>query len=106
SAVAMCFVSVAIPMQLDKQWITIGWAMEGAALVLLWRRLDHVGLKYFALTLLVAAAVRLSLNPSVLDYHPRAALPVLNWLLYTYLVPTGCFLAAAIILRRHERERL
>ena len=49
AAVAICFASVAIPLQLDKSWITIGWALEGLALIALWRRLDHPGLKWFAL---------------------------------------------------------
>ena len=31
-ASALAFVTVAIPLQLEHQWITIGWALEGAAL--------------------------------------------------------------------------
>src|SRR4029453_165281 len=27
----LAFITVAIPLQLDRQWITIGWALEGAA---------------------------------------------------------------------------
>ncbi len=34
---ALAFVTVAIPLQLDHQWITIGWALEGAALAWLYR---------------------------------------------------------------------
>ncbi len=44
SAVALGFLSVAIPLQLDKEWITIGWALEGVAVIVLWKRLDHPGL--------------------------------------------------------------
>ena len=29
---ALGFITVAIPLQLEKWWITIGWALEGAAL--------------------------------------------------------------------------
>ena len=28
---ALAFITVAIPLQLDKEWITLGWALEGAA---------------------------------------------------------------------------
>ena len=41
---ALAFITIAIPLQLDKQWITIGWALEGAALVWLYRRIPHRGL--------------------------------------------------------------
>src|SRR5262249_46749287 len=35
AAVALGLVSIAIPMQLDREWITIGWAIEGVALMVL-----------------------------------------------------------------------
>src|SRR5581483_5876525 len=41
---ALAFITIAIPLQLDKEWITIGWALEGAALVWLFRRIPHRGL--------------------------------------------------------------
>ncbi len=43
---ALSLLTIAIPMQVEKEWITIGWALEGAALLVLWTRLDHPGLKY------------------------------------------------------------
>ncbi len=43
---ALAFVTVAIPLQLSHQWITIGWALEGAALAWLYRRIPHRGLLY------------------------------------------------------------
>ena len=49
--------------------------------------------------------VRLVVNPAVLGYYPRSGWPVLNWLAYTYLIPTGALLGAAAILRRREVER-
>ncbi len=106
AAVALAFVSVAIPLQLDKQWITIGWALEGAAVLVLWRRLDHSGLKYFSLGLLVAAGVRLVANPAILDYYTRSGWPILNWLLYTYLVPAAAMLFSAKVLQPLEMQRL
>ncbi len=90
AAVALGFISVAIPLQLEKQWITVGWAALGLSTTVLWRKLDHEGLKWFALLLLTAVTVRLILNPAVLDYSQRGALPVLNWMMYTYLVSALC----------------
>ena len=92
AAVALGFVSVAIPLQLDKEWITVGWALEGFAVIFLWTRLDHPGLKYFGLTLLAAVTIRLVANPELLDYHERSGWPVVNWLMYTYLIPAAALL--------------
>jgi len=89
---ALAFVTVAIPLQLRQQWITIGWALEGAALAWLYRRIPHRGLLYGAVALLVTVFIRLALNPEVFFYEPRG-MRVLNWYLYTY---ASC--AAAMLL--------
>jgi uncharacterized membrane protein len=105
AAVALSFATVAIPLQLEREWITIGWALEGLAVVVLWTRLDNVGLKYFGLALLGAATVRLVANPAVFGYYPRPAWRIVNWLLYTYLVPAAAILGASGVLGRHELAR-
>jgi uncharacterized membrane protein len=94
AATALAFVTVAVPLQLDKQWITIAWALEGAALVWLYRRIPHRGLLGWAAALLAIAFARLVLNPAVLSYHPASA-AILNWYLYTYLVSAIAFFVAA-----------
>jgi uncharacterized membrane protein len=97
AAAALACVTVAIPLQLDKNWITIGWALEGAALVWLFRRIPHVGLMAAAVALLATVFVRLTLNPAVLTYHARGGMPILNWYLYTYLLcATALFVAARL----------
>jgi uncharacterized membrane protein len=105
-AVALSFVSVAIPLQLEKEWITIGWALNGLAILALWVRLDHPGLKYFGLALLGAATFRLVANPAVLSYHVRAGTLVWNWLAYTYLVPALALVLSHRILKAREVDRL
>jgi hypothetical protein len=105
AAAALSFATVAIPLQLAREWITIGWALEGLAVIVLWTRLDHPGLKYFGLALLGAATVRLVANPAVLGYYPRPAWRIVNWLLYTYLVPAAAMLAASRVLGQHEVAR-
>lgn len=91
----LAFVTVAIPMQLDKQWITLGWALLGAALVWLYGRVPHPGLIWWAAGLEAAVFARLALNPAVLDYHPRQGPPILNWFLYTYLVAAAAMFFGA-----------
>jgi uncharacterized membrane protein len=104
SAIALGFVATAIAIQLDRQWITIGWALEAAAVFWIFGLLPHPGLKYFGLALFTAVGVRLLLNDEVLRYEPRGA-PIVNWLLYTYGVPVLCTFAGAWFLRRAEARR-
>jgi uncharacterized membrane protein len=92
---SLAFVTVAIPLQLRQQWITIGWALEGAALAWLYRRIRHRGLLYFGDALLAAVFARLAMNPEVLLYEPRGALRIFNWYLYTYMICAIAFLIAA-----------
>jgi uncharacterized membrane protein len=105
AAIAVGFVAVAIPLQLDRQWITVGWALEAMAVFWLFGRLPHAGLKYFGALLYAFVGVRLLLNwDNVLRYEPRG-LPIVNWLLYTYGVPALCCLLGAVLLKRAEAAR-
>ena len=104
AAAALSFIAIAIPLQLQKEWELIGWALQGAALIQLWRKLDHPGLKYFALSLLALVTLRLLL-PDAWDFHPHSGRPVLNWLMYAYLVPAAALIAGAVGLRASEVER-
>ena len=88
--VALFFITLIFPIQFDRQWITIGWALEGAALLWLFHRVPHPGLRLVGFGLLVAAFARLAVNPYVLSYHTRAATPIFNWYLYAYGIVTVC----------------
>ena len=95
---ALFFITLIFPIQFDRQWITVGWALEGAALCWLFHRVPHPGLRLAGIALLVVVFARLALNPAVLSYHPRAAFPILNWYLYTYGIATACLFTAALLL--------
>lgn len=105
-AATLAFVTAAIPLQLKNEWVTIAWALQGALTLALWRRIDHLGLKYFSLALLGAATLRLIANPAVLEYHARGPVPVFGWLSYTYLVPALAMLGAWWLVRDLEVVRL
>ena len=94
AASALAFATVAIPLQLSHQWITIGWALEGAALAWTYRRIPHKGLLYWGVTLLGVVFVRLALNPSVFVYQPRGG-RILNWYLYAYFICAAAMFLAA-----------
>ncbi len=102
----LAMLTVAIPLQLDREWITIGWALLAAALAWLYTRIPHRGLLLWTAGLLAAVFLRLAVNPSVLAYHARSGLPVWNWYLYTYLVPAVAFFVAARFLIRGGDPRL
>jgi uncharacterized membrane protein len=107
-AAALGWTALAVPLQLEKEWVTVAWSLQALAVTALWRRLDHPGLKLFGAALHVAVFVRLALNPALLsDYPalPAGGLPVLNWLLYTYGVPVAALLLSARMLAPVEAER-
>lgn len=93
--VALFFITLIFPIQFEKQWITLGWALEGAALCWLFRRVRHPGLRGTGTVLLVAAFVRLALNPAVLAYQMRGETAILNWQLYAYSLSALAMFAAA-----------
>jgi uncharacterized membrane protein len=103
---ALAFITVAIPLQLDKEWITIGWALEGAALAWLYGKIPHKGLLYFSSGLFAAVFIRLALNPSILTYQPRAEIRIWNWYLYTYLVSAAALIAGGWLLAKTRDDHL
>lgn len=82
--VALLFITLIFPIQFDRQWLTVSWALEGAALVWLFRRVPHPGLQLTGLALLAVAFARLALNPAVFVDYPRSGTAILNWHLYAY----------------------
>ena len=105
AASALAFATVAIPLQLKQQWITIGWALEGAALAWLYRRIPHRGLLYWAMALLSVVFVRLAMNPEIFIYEPRG-MRVFNWYLYAYLICSVAIFVAAWWLSRTDDRLL
>ena len=98
AAAALAFITLAIPLQLDNEWITISWALEGAALIWLFGRIPHRGLLLWGGGLLAVTFVRLTLNPAVLSYHPPQRAAILNWYLYTYLVAAATMFVGGVLM--------
>jgi uncharacterized membrane protein len=105
ASIALGFIAVAIPLQLDRQWITVGWALEAAAVSWLFGKLPHPGLRVFAAVLFGLVGARLLLNPELLRYQERGW-PVLNWLLYTYGISAlACLLGGRFLSRAEHGAR-
>ncbi len=95
---ALFFITLVFPIQFDRQWLTVAWALEGAALLWLFHRVPHPGLRATGAVLLAVAFARLALNPAVLEYHVRGDMAVFNWYLYAYgLAIASLFVGARLL---------
>ncbi|WP_394831045.1 DUF2339 domain-containing protein [Pendulispora rubella] len=103
--IALLFVTAAIPIWFDNEWLTAAWAFEALALAWWHTRQRHVGLLAASALLATAVVVRLLANPLVWDYHPRSGTPILNWELYTFGLPALAILLAPRWLRASDRAR-
>ena len=102
--VALLFITLIFPLQFDRQWITLSWALEGVALLWLYRRVPHAGLRATGVALLIIAFARLAVNPSILSYLPRSEIPIFNWYLYAYGIVVLClFFGARLLTPPRER---
>ncbi len=97
---ALAFVTVAIPLQFEREWLTVGWALLGAALAWLFGRIPHRALVPWSLALFGAAFVRLAFNPAVLAYHARTPTRVWNWYLAVYTLAAAAFFVGFALFRR------
>lgn len=93
--IALLFLTWILPIQLDRQWLTVAFALEGIALLRLFHRVPHPGLRATGVVLLCIAFIRLALNPAVLSYYPRGTQALLNWYLYAYGISIVALFIAA-----------
>ncbi len=94
--VALLFITLIFPIQFDRQWLTVAWALEGAALLWLFHRVPHPGLRAVGSGLLLVAFTRLFLT--VFDEHLRGDTAIFNWHLYAWGVVIAALLAGARLL--------
>ena len=77
-AIAIAFITIAIPLKLDAHWITIGWLVESAVLLFIAVRTRTDFLRYFAGATLALGVARLLIVDSgniqrALVFNPRFA---------------------------------
>ena len=98
-AIAVAFITIAIPLKLDAQWITIGWLVESG--VLLWlsvtARADF--LRYFAVFALILGIARLLFYDQI-----RAETLVFNMRFATYVVAIAILGGIAVLGKRHAAQ--
>jgi uncharacterized membrane protein len=104
-AVALTFVSVAIPIQLRSNWITIAWAVEG--LTILWAGIEirSVRLRANAFALFGLALGKLLFWDTPYRYRP-AFTPVFNRYFLSSLAVIACLLGALYLYQRASERKL
>ena len=97
--------TIAIPIQLRSNWITIAWAVEGLAI--LWAALEirSVRLRAHAFALFGLAFVKFLFWDTPYGYRP-AFTPVFNRYFLSSLAVIGCFLGAVYLYHRAGQRKL
>ena len=104
--IALTFVTIAIPIQLHSNWITIAWSVE--ALIMLWAGLEirSLRLRVLGCTLFGLALGKLYFWDTPLNSRPMFT-PVLNRYFLSSLVVTACLLGATFLYQRAaERNQI
>lgn len=95
-AIAIAFITIAIPLKLDREWITIGWLIESAVLLFVSVKTRTNFLRYLAATALVLGIARLLFfdryNTETLLFNARFA---------TYVVAIAVLGGIAVFGKRH-----
>ncbi len=97
--VSLAFITLAIPIQLESNWITIAWAVEG--LVILWAGVETRSalLRTVAHSVFGLAVTKLVFGD--MPYGDRADFtPVLNKYFLSSLFVTACLFAGALVYQR------
>jgi uncharacterized membrane protein len=104
-AVALTFVTIAIPIQLRSNWITIAWAVEGVAILWAGLEIQSVRLRAHAFVLFALAFFKFLFWDTPYGYRP-AFTPVFNRYFLSSLAVIGCYIAAVYLFERAGKRNL
>src|SRR5215217_21623 len=104
-AVALTFVTVAIPIQLRSNWITIAWAVEGVAILWAGLEIQSVRLRAHAFALFALAFFKFLFWDTPYGYRP-AFTPIFNRYFLSSLAVVGCYLVTVYLFERAGRRKL
>ena len=94
---AVVFLIIAIPLQAQGRWLTIGWLAEGTALLWFARRIESLLLRVLALLCLL-----LGLSALVMVNPPASTTPLLNQRFATYCIGIVAFALVFVIARKAQ----
>ena len=102
-AIAVVFLTVAVPLQLSGNWVSVAWAVEGAVLIWVGFLLLRWPMRAFGLGVLAVAAIRLLVFDTPVELVNFN--PVLNERFPTFAAVIAAFSVAGFLYWKH-RERL
>jgi len=98
-AIAVAFITIAIPLRLDAHWITIGWLIESGVLLWISVKMQVNSLRYLGVSALVLGLLRLLVADR---FHTETL--IFNARFGTYLVAIAVLSAIVIYGERHASE--
>jgi uncharacterized membrane protein len=99
-AIAIAFITIAIPLKLEGQWITISWLIESAALLSMSVKTHTNFLRYMASAALVLGILRLLFYD---HFHTETL--VFNLRFFTYLIAITVLGGIAFFGKRYASEK-
>lgn len=99
------FIAVAIALEFNREWITVAYAVELAAVAVIAWKLELLVMRRLCWGLLAIVVVRFVLNPEVLTY-PLTVAPIVNWILWGYGISIAALVVGARYLRIVRDDRL
>ncbi len=104
-AVALTFLTIAIPIQLSSNWITIAWAVEGIAILWVGFEVRSARLRAQALTLFGLAFFRILIWDAPYGQRP-AFIPIFNRYFISSLIVIAFFIGAIYLYQRAIKKGL
>ncbi len=100
--ISLTFVTIAIPIQLRANWITIAWAVE--ALAMLWAGIQvrSQRLRITACLLFALSMFRLLFWDTAFNFRPQFT-PIFNQYFLSSVIVIGCVFAAAALYKRFQQ---
>lgn len=101
--VALTFITIAIPIQLRANWITISWSIEALLMLYAALNIKSAQLRAASLSLFTLAVFKLLFWDTRVLYRPNFT-PILNRYFLSSLFVCGCLFAAVAIHRRFNKD--
>lgn len=95
---------VAVPMELEREWITVAWALGIPVLAWASNRLRLPLVGRFGWVLALFVTIRLVPNPGLSGY-PLGDTPLWNWMLWGYGLSIAALTAGSVLHRRNGERR-
>jgi uncharacterized membrane protein len=100
-ALAVGFITLAIPLEADARWVALGWAACAGVLGWFGVRVQAAPLRGLAVGLAIASLIRL-IAVDLLSYPDEWLIPLANEIALPCLAVTICLLVAVVAMRRYR----